>query len=160
VRRRVIVVPLIQNAAGDVLLCRMPPHRGVYPGQWGLAGGGVEADERIDDALRREAREELGLELGAVAPLFFTDAVREKRYPDGTCETLHMVFLVYRCLVADGAVRLNEEFDAYAWVAPPLLSRYDLNEATIDTLRRAGIAGIPSAGAPSPAAPGGSAGRA
>jgi 8-oxo-dGTP pyrophosphatase MutT (NUDIX family) len=34
-----------------------------YPGHWGLFGGGVEADEDEITALRRELREEIGLDL-------------------------------------------------------------------------------------------------
>ena len=57
-RRHVIVVPLVSNRDDQLLICRMPPDRGVYPGQWGLPGGGVEDGERLEDALRREIREE------------------------------------------------------------------------------------------------------
>ncbi len=58
-RQRTIVCPLIQNE-GHYLLCKMAPDRGVFPGQWALSGGGVEPGERIEEALRREIREELG----------------------------------------------------------------------------------------------------
>lgn len=58
-RQRTIVCPLIQNE-GHYLLCKMAADRGVFPGQWALSGGGVEPGERIEEALRREIREELG----------------------------------------------------------------------------------------------------
>ncbi|MBV8168994.1 MAG: NUDIX domain-containing protein [Alphaproteobacteria bacterium] len=35
-----------------------------YPGAWGLFGGGIDPGESERDALRRELREEIGLELG------------------------------------------------------------------------------------------------
>lgn len=57
-RQRTIVCPLIQND-GCYLLCKMADDRGVFPGQWALSGGGVEPGERIEEALRREVREEL-----------------------------------------------------------------------------------------------------
>jgi nucleoside triphosphatase len=139
VRHRVIAVPLIRGPGGAYLLCKMPAHRGAYPGQWGLPGGGLEAGETMEEGLRREAREELGLELGTVEPLFFKDAVREKLHADGRREEVYMIFLVFLCTVAEAAVRLNDEFEAYAWVAPQELWAYDLNPATVDTLRRAGI---------------------
>lgn len=134
-----IAVPLIRNADGHYLLCKMPSHRGAYPGQWGLPGGGLEPGERMEEALRREAREELGIELGNVEPLLFKDAVREKLYPDGHREDVYMIFLVFRCQAASDAVRLNDEFEAYAWVPTADMPRYDLNETTVDTLRRAGV---------------------
>lgn len=61
-RQRTIVCPLIQND-GAYLLCKMADDRGVFPGQWALSGGGVESGERIEEALRREIREELGEQL-------------------------------------------------------------------------------------------------
>lgn len=82
-RRRLIVVPLIQRADGRCLLIKMPPHRGVFPGQWGLPGGGVEEGERIEDAPRREVREELQLELLTVEPRYFKGQVHERLLPSG-----------------------------------------------------------------------------
>ncbi len=61
-RQRTIVCPLIQND-GAYLLCKMADDRGVFPGQWAISGGGVEPGERIEEALRREIREELGEQL-------------------------------------------------------------------------------------------------
>lgn len=48
---------------GSVLLVRRSPEARVYPGAWGLFGGHVEERESLDEALRREAREELGIDL-------------------------------------------------------------------------------------------------
>jgi nucleoside triphosphatase len=138
-RQRVVVVPVLQRADAAVLLCRMPAHRGAYPGEWGLPGGGIEPGETIEAALRRETREELGLELATFAPAFWSERVRDKRYPDGRSETLHMVFLVFRCTAAPGEVALNEELDEAAWVPPGDLHRYALNEATRETLTRLGL---------------------
>ena len=60
-RHRTIVCPLIENK-GHYLLCKMAADRGGFPGQWALSGG-VEPGERIEEALRREIREELGEKL-------------------------------------------------------------------------------------------------
>lgn len=54
-RQRIIVCPLIEND-NAFLLCKMAAHKGVFPGQWALSGGGVEPGEQIEQALRREAR--------------------------------------------------------------------------------------------------------
>ena len=117
----------------------MPAHRGVFPGQWGLPGGGVEDDERIEDALRREVREELQLELSTVQPIYFKGENREKLYPDGSRETMYMVFLIY-LRTTDGADPvINEELEAFAWVSPDEMGSYDLNVATQATLREVGI---------------------
>lgn len=58
-RQRTIVCPIIQND-GAYLLCKMADNRGVFLGQWALSGGGMESGETMEQALRREIREELG----------------------------------------------------------------------------------------------------
>jgi len=136
---RLIVVGVVENEAGQYLLCKMPEGRGVFPGEWGLPGGGVEAGETLEAALRRELREETGLEVREIHPLFFTDGTYTKSFPDGEQRAIYMVFLLYRCLAEPGPVRLNPEFEAAAWVSSPELSRYALNRATVQTFSRLGV---------------------
>jgi nucleoside triphosphatase len=117
----------------------MPIDRGVYPGQWALPGGGVEPGEQLEEALRREILEELGVSLTSARPLFFTDRLREKTFPGGKLQLLYMVFLLYECTVSDDSIRLSDEFTEYAWVLPTALLEYDLNEATSQTFRKMGL---------------------
>jgi len=57
-RKRVGVDALIRDEAGRILLV----NPGYKPG-WDLPGGMAEANESPDDCIRREAREELGLDI-------------------------------------------------------------------------------------------------
>jgi nucleoside triphosphatase len=117
----------------------MAATRGIFPGQWALPGGGVEAGERIEDALRRETREELGVELASVRPLLFKDAELDKTLRDGTRRRLHMVFLVYQCTLALLNLSLNDEFSEASWFSTTDLAQLSLNALTRDTLARAGF---------------------
>jgi nucleoside triphosphatase len=136
---RVIVVALIQNQRGEYLLCKKPSDRGVFPGEWGLPGGGIEPGETLEQALRREVREELSLELHSIEPLFFSDAAYPKYYHDGTSRSIYMIFLLYRCMAALGTIQLNPEFEQAAWVAPGQFTSYSLNRATVETFSRLGL---------------------
>ena len=139
-RQRTIVCPLIQND-GCYLLCKMADDSGVFPGQWALSGGGVEPGERIEEALRREVREELGeqLVLSEITPWTFSDDIRTKTYADGSQEEIYMIYLIFDCVAANREVKINEEFQAFAWVKPENLCAYDLNIATRKTLTLKGL---------------------
>jgi len=54
---------------GRVLLGLRSAHRASYPGVWDVFGGHCEGSESPREALVRELREELGIELDACAPL-------------------------------------------------------------------------------------------
>ena len=51
---------------GRVLLVHRSPSARVYPDVWDLFGGHVEEGESLEEALCREAREELGIEVLAL----------------------------------------------------------------------------------------------
>jgi 8-oxo-dGTP pyrophosphatase MutT (NUDIX family) len=78
-------------------------------GRWGLVGGAIEAEESLEEALRREVLEETGLvvvgeELFAVFP----GPSRVVRYPDGN--VVRLVTFVYRVEVRTfGTLQLSEE---------------------------------------------------
>jgi nucleoside triphosphatase len=116
----------------------MKPDRGVFPGQWGFPGGGIKPGEQMTDALRRELREELGIEVDHIRPAFFKDGVFEKLSSDGTTQAMYLIFLVFHCQAMSELIHLNEEFSAYRWVSEAELPTLDLNEVTVDTLSRIG----------------------
>lgn len=139
-RQRIIVCPVIQNE-GEYLLCKMAADRGVFPGQWALSGGGMEPGETMEEALRREIREELGEELAIteVKPWAFRDDVRMKTYADGTTEEIYMIYLIFDCVSANRAITFNEEFQEVIWVSPEAMKGMDLNEATRITFAEKGF---------------------
>jgi 8-oxo-dGTP diphosphatase len=62
-----VAVGVLINPDGEFLLTSRP-HGKVYAGYWEFPGGKLEPGESVEQALRRELSEELGIEIGAVQP--------------------------------------------------------------------------------------------
>lgn len=73
-------------------------------GRWEPPGGVLELDEDITTGLRREAREETGLE---VEPVALTGVYKNMSRP--------VVALVFRCKPAGGQLTVNDEVTAFRW---------------------------------------------
>jgi 8-oxo-dGTP diphosphatase len=62
-----VAVGVLIDAAGRFLLTSRPEGK-VYAGYWEFPGGKLEAGETVEQALRRELHEELGITIGAAQP--------------------------------------------------------------------------------------------
>jgi 8-oxo-dGTP diphosphatase len=62
-----VAVGVLIDAQGRFLLTSRPVGK-VYAGHWEFPGGKVESGETIEQALRRELHEELGITIGPVEP--------------------------------------------------------------------------------------------
>ena len=119
-----VVAALIWD--GDrFLICRRPAHkaRGLL---WEFVGGKVEPGETKEEALRRECREELGIEL-AVRDVFM-EVVHE--YPDLTIR-----LTLFNAAIASGTPKLLEHVDL-RWILPEEIPQYDFCPADEEILRR------------------------
>lgn len=119
-----VVAALIRQ--GDrFLICQRPPHkaRGLL---WEFVGGKTEPGESGAQALVRECREELGVEV-AVGEVFM-DVMH--RYPD-IC--VHLT--VYNADIKEGVPCLLEHADM-RWITPAEICCFDFCPADEDILRR------------------------
>ena len=90
--RKVVDVAVGVLMQGDQFLLTSRPEGKVYAGYWEFPGGKLEAGESVEQALRRELQEELGITIGA-APTWKTQMVD---YPHALvrlhfCKVIHWV---------------------------------------------------------------------
>lgn len=115
----------ILRGNGKVLACQRKQNA-VYALKWEFPGGKVEAGETPSEALRRELREELGIEATPGAEIHRQEWV----YPDGVADPKKDgSFRVFYFLVDHYAGEpANHAFEEIRWVTFAELHRLDILE--------------------------------
>jgi ADP-ribose pyrophosphatase YjhB (NUDIX family) len=124
----VTVGGLIIDPDGRILLIRT--HK--WGDRWGIPGGKIDEGEPMAAALVREVKEETGLDVTEVRFEAAFDSINSPEFYKPT----HMVLLNFTCRTEGGAVTLNDEAQAHAWVTPEAALRYDLNAPTRRLIER------------------------
>ncbi len=104
-----VAVGVLLRPDGDFLLTSRPPGK-VYEGYWEFPGGKLEPGESVEQALRRELHEEIGITIGAVQPW----KVEVVDYP-------HALVRLNFCKVFDWSGDLHmREGQLFAWQRLPV----------------------------------------
>jgi 8-oxo-dGTP diphosphatase len=109
--RAVVDVAVGVLMQGEEFLLTSRPEGKVYAGYWEFPGGKLEADESVEQALRRELQEELGITIGP-AQVWKTQMVD---YP-------HALVRLHFCKVWDWQGQLQmREAQSHAWQTLPVV---------------------------------------
>ena len=95
---KVVVSAIIKNEEEKVLAVKLAKE--IVGGVWVPPGGKLEEDETARDCLKREVREELGIEIEIVDLV----GVSEEEYKDG-----YWVFLLYSAKIIKGIPKSQEK---------------------------------------------------
>ena len=119
------VVAGLMQRHGAVLICQRR-HDGAFPLKWEFPGGKIEPGETDADSLRRELREELGIEAEIGPEVYRT----RHEYPGQY--TVELVF--YRVSAFQGVLH-NYAFEQVRWENPARLLSYDFLEGDAELIR-------------------------
>ncbi len=80
-------------------------------GSFTVPGGHIELGERIEDALKREIKEETGLNIFEIEFI----CVQEFIFDNAFWKKKHFIFFDYICKTDSSEVELNSESQEYIW---------------------------------------------
>ena len=120
---------LIVNEAGKILLAKS--HK--WFDKYTLPGGHIEVGESMVDAVKREVKEEVGLDVDVVEMLLVQEAIFAPEF----YKKKHFIFIDFYCKSKDQKVRVDQtEIQDYIWVYPGAAYNLKLDSFTRKTLDR------------------------
>lgn len=118
---------LIVNSEGKILLAKS--HK--WFDKYTLPGGHIEVGETMEEALKREVKEEVGLDVEVVEFLLMQEAIFAKEF----WKKRHFIFFDFLCTVRDQQVKLdNKELQEYTWEYPGAAFNLGLDSFTWKTI--------------------------
>lgn len=136
-----IVSTAIIYKGSKFLIVRRALDRKVFPGKWAVPGGGLEIDDYVnlspttkdgtwyfalENSLRREIKEEVGVEIGRINYLCDMAFIRPDNIP--------VIVLSFYTKWKSGEVALDPENIDYKWVTCEEAKNYDLIEGILQEI--------------------------
>ncbi|MGB7440054.1 MAG: 8-oxo-dGTP diphosphatase MutT [Coleofasciculaceae cyanobacterium] len=120
---KIIGVAVIKNLEGQILIDRRLP-KGEMGGLWEFPGGKVESGETIEECIKREIKEELGIEIEVAEHLITINH---------TYSSFHITLTVHHCRHLTG-VPQPLECDEVRWVTIDQIDQFTFPKANIEII--------------------------
>ena len=113
------VIAMIFNPEKKVLMVKSDK----WQNKWIFPGGKLALGEKLEDAVRREMKEELGIKLDEVIYWHFSEVINPEYYYKNS----HFVSFIFICKTSDTNIKLNGESQEFQWIAPPKAVLLDIH---------------------------------
>ncbi len=113
-----VVAGVIRNKENKILIAQRGFHK-AHGGMWEFAGGRVEDGETFEDAIIREMKEELEIDVKPIKRL----GSHQYDYPE-----LSINLMAVECKYVGGEL-VQTEHEAIAWVTPEEMNKYKFTPA-------------------------------
>lgn len=139
---RIAITAIIYDKDGKFLITRRNLNKKAFPGKWTVPGGGLETDDyvntppthkgdqwynAVENALRREVKEEVNLKIGKPQYLLDLTFIRSDGIP--------VLVLSYYCSLVSGEVKLDEDSIDFKWVTAEEAENYDLVDGILEEIK-------------------------
>jgi len=140
---RVATTAIIYNSEGKFLITKRAMHKKHFPGRWTVPGGGLTVDDYINlprtkvgdnqwyysltNALVREVKEEVGLEIGRPEYLLDLTFIKGDGVP--------VLVLSYYAPFISGEVVLDEDATEHKWISADEVKDFDLIEGIDEEIK-------------------------
>jgi 8-oxo-dGTP diphosphatase len=130
-----VIVTIIIEKNGKILLGQKPKDVGPYPNTWHLPGGGVNLEEEsLEDAVRREIKEETALEVEKMERFNFDEDYEPNKHGEMT----HYVFLVYKVTPTGMDAKAADDIVQLQWFSKAELKKIVLTRPSVKLFKEIG----------------------
>ena len=130
-----LIVSCVIEKDGKLLFGRKPPGIGPYADTWHLIGGGVNPlEESLEEAVKREIKEETGIEVQNIRKIGFDEDTTTDKHN----QAIKYIFLYFHVEYRSGDLAPHDDISELKWVEKANLRSMQLNKPSIKVFKQLG----------------------
>jgi len=111
------------------LIVKRGSNEDVYAEEWDIPGGKVRFGENPIESLKREVREETGIQINVNKPLDVWTFFKDK-------SNIQVIGITFLCNFVSGDIVLGKEHTDFKWISPNEIDNYKIHEGIKITFKK------------------------